>query len=141
MEVPRKITLLPLPPKYPESNVMENVWQFRRDNWVSNRVFLSYDHNVDHCSRAWHQFNDQPWRIMPIRLRGWAHPSWTIEFYITKPPITHETRAGFSAKAAAGTSASPSVTRSLTLAYGLSGRNTFRFESCVGRNPALLTGS
>jgi len=29
---PANITLLPLPPKCPELNVMENVWQFIRDN-------------------------------------------------------------------------------------------------------------
>jgi len=30
--VPDNITLLPLPPKCPELNVMENIWQFMRDN-------------------------------------------------------------------------------------------------------------
>ena len=33
-----------------------------RDNWLSNRVFKSYDDLVD-----------QPWRIMSIGLRQWAH--------------------------------------------------------------------
>jgi hypothetical protein len=33
--VPANITLLPLPPKCPELNVMENVWEFMRDNWLS----------------------------------------------------------------------------------------------------------
>ena len=33
------ITILPLPPKAPELNPVENVWQFIRDNWLSNRVF------------------------------------------------------------------------------------------------------
>lgn len=37
--VPDNITLLPLPPKCPELNVMENVWQFMRNSWLSNRVF------------------------------------------------------------------------------------------------------
>jgi hypothetical protein len=41
--VPDNITLLPLPPKCPELNVMENVWQFMRDNWLSNRVFRDHD--------------------------------------------------------------------------------------------------
>ena len=35
------ITLLPLPPKCPELNPAENVWQFIRDNWLSNRIFKS----------------------------------------------------------------------------------------------------
>jgi hypothetical protein len=37
--VPQNITLVPLPPKCPELNPVENVWQFMRDNWLSNRVF------------------------------------------------------------------------------------------------------
>jgi hypothetical protein len=37
--VPSNITLMPLPPKCPELNPVENVWQFMRDNWLSNRVF------------------------------------------------------------------------------------------------------
>ena len=31
--VPRNITLIPLPPKCPELNPVENSWQFMRDNW------------------------------------------------------------------------------------------------------------
>ena len=34
---------MPLPPKSPELNPVENTWQFIRDNWLSNRVFQSYD--------------------------------------------------------------------------------------------------
>jgi len=67
------ITLLPLPPRSPELNPAENVWQFMRDNWLSNRIFKSYDDIVDHCCFAWNQLVDQPWRIMSIGLRKWAH--------------------------------------------------------------------
>src|SRR5262249_45730634 len=41
--VPANITIIALPPKCPELNPVENVWQFMRDNWLSNRVFKSYD--------------------------------------------------------------------------------------------------
>jgi transposase len=71
--VPENITLLPLPPKCPELNPTENVWQFLRDNYLSNRVFKSYDDIVDHCCDAWNKLVDQPWRIMSIGLRDWAH--------------------------------------------------------------------
>ena len=67
--VPTNITILPLPPRSPELNPVENVWQFIRDNWLSNRVFKSYDDIVAHCCAAW---NDQPWRIRSIGRRGWA---------------------------------------------------------------------
>lgn len=73
--VPPNITLAPLPPKCPELNAMENVWQFMRDNWLSNRVFRSYDNIVDHCCDAWNKLTDQPWRIMSIGLRDWAYRS------------------------------------------------------------------
>ena len=73
LNVPDNITLLPLPPKCPELNVMENVWQFMRDNWLSNRIFQSYDDIVDHCCHAWNKLTAQPWRIMKIGLRDWAH--------------------------------------------------------------------
>ena len=52
---------------------MENVWQFMRDNWLSNRVFRDHDDIVDHCCHHWNRLIDQPWRIMSIGLRDWAH--------------------------------------------------------------------
>jgi hypothetical protein len=71
--VPPNITLMPLPPRCPELNPVENVWQFMRDNWLSNRIFKSYDDIVDHCCFAWNKLVDQPWRIMSIGMRHWAH--------------------------------------------------------------------
>ena len=71
--VPSNITILPLPPKCPELNPVENVWQFMRDNWLSNRVFQTYDAILDHCCEAWNKLIEQPWRIMSIGMRDWAH--------------------------------------------------------------------
>jgi len=71
--VPMNITLVPLPPKCPELNPVENIWQFLRDNWLSNRIFTSYENLLDHCCAAWNKLIDQPWRIMSIGLRDWAH--------------------------------------------------------------------
>lgn len=71
--VPNNITLLPLPPRSPELNPVENVWQFLRDNWLSNRVFGGYDDIVAHCCEAWNELIDQPWRIKSIGRREWAH--------------------------------------------------------------------
>ena len=64
--VPDNITLLPLPAKCPELNVMENVWQFMRDNWLSNRVFRDHDDIVAHCCHNGSRLIDQPWHIMSI---------------------------------------------------------------------------
>ena len=71
--VPPNITIVPLPPKCPELNAIENVWQFMRDNWLSNRVFQSHGDILDHCSQAWNKLIDQPWRIMSLGLRDWTH--------------------------------------------------------------------
>ena len=71
--VPATITLMPLPPKCPELNPVENVWQFLRDNWLSNRVFATYDDIVAHCCEAWNKLTDQPWHIISIGMRDWAH--------------------------------------------------------------------
>ncbi len=70
--VPDNITIVPLPARCPELNPQENVWQFMRDNWLSNRVFTSYDNIVDHCRYAWNKLVEQPWTIMSIGTREWA---------------------------------------------------------------------
>lgn len=43
LAVPGNITIIALPAKRPELNPVENIWQFMRDNWLSNRIFKSYD--------------------------------------------------------------------------------------------------
>jgi transposase len=55
---PVNITLMPLPAKCPELNPVENVWQFMRDNWLSNRICKSYDDILDHYCFAWNRFVD-----------------------------------------------------------------------------------
>ena len=73
LAVPPNITLMPLPPRAPELNPVENVWQDLRDNRLSNRVFNSYDDIVAHSCAAWNSLVDQPWTIMSIGCRQWAH--------------------------------------------------------------------
>jgi putative transposase len=41
--VPKNLTLIFLPSRAPELNPVENVWQYLRANWLSNRVFETYD--------------------------------------------------------------------------------------------------
>ena len=73
LEVPHNITLMALPPRAPELNPVENIWQFMRDNWLSNRVFQSYEDILDHCCHAWNNLVSQPERIASIGTRKWAH--------------------------------------------------------------------
>lgn len=73
LKTPDNITILPLPPRAPELNPVENVWQFMRENWLSNRVFHDYEQIVALCCDAWNKLTDQPWRIMSIGSRDWAN--------------------------------------------------------------------
>ncbi|ACL61106.1 conserved hypothetical protein [Methylobacterium nodulans ORS 2060] len=73
LAVPDNITLLPLPPRAPELNPVENVWQFLRDNRLGNRVFVSHEDVLDRCCKAWNRLIDQPWKIMSIGLCDWAY--------------------------------------------------------------------
>ena len=73
LPVPANITLLPLPARSPELNPVENLWQFLRNNWLGNRIFQSCTDILDHCCDAWKKLIAQPWRIMSIGPRCWAH--------------------------------------------------------------------
>ncbi len=73
LQVPDNITLMPLPPRSPELNPVENVWQFMRENRLSNRVFQNYDDILDHCCQAWNNLVSQPERIASIGTRKWAN--------------------------------------------------------------------
>jgi hypothetical protein len=46
-----------------------------RDNWLSNRVFKSYDDTLDHCCFAWNKLIDMLWKITSIGTRAWAYQS------------------------------------------------------------------
>ena len=78
LRVPTNISLLPLPPRSPELNGQENVWQFVRQNWLSNRVFQCFDDIVGHCCDAWNALIEQPWKIMSLAGRTWAAIGQTI---------------------------------------------------------------
>jgi transposase len=69
LAVPHNITIVPLPTKCPELNPQENIWQFMRDNWLSNRVFEDADALIDHCCNAWNKLEAQPWTIIHRHAR------------------------------------------------------------------------
>src|SRR5262249_18743178 len=49
LKVPSKHLALAAAPRAPELNGQQNIWQFRRQNWLSNRIFKSFDDIVNHC--------------------------------------------------------------------------------------------
>jgi len=71
--VPKNITIILLPSKSPELNPVENIWQYLRQNWLSNRIFEDYDAIIDAGCDAWNKLLAQPETIKSIGMRDWAH--------------------------------------------------------------------
>ena len=71
--VPKNLTLVLLPSRAPELNPVENVWQYLRQTWLSNRVFESYEAIIEAACKAWRNLLAQPDTITSIGLREWAH--------------------------------------------------------------------
>ena len=81
--IPENISIIPLPAKCPELNPVKNIWQFIRDNWLSNRIFESYNEIVDHCCDAWNKLIGQPARglrpLLAERVGGGADEHRLVE--------------------------------------------------------------
>lgn len=75
LDVPGNISIIAIPSKSPELNPQENIWQYMRENWLSNRVFETYEDIVEHCCQAWNKLTDRPDLIASIGMRKWAHGS------------------------------------------------------------------
>ena len=71
--MPRNITLIFLPSRSPELNPVEQIWQYIRANWLSNRVFETYDEIIDAACGAWNRLVKEPETITSIGMRDWAH--------------------------------------------------------------------
>ncbi|MEZ5842094.1 MAG: IS630 family transposase, partial [Hyphomicrobiales bacterium] len=73
LAVPDNISIVLLPSRSPELNPVENIWQYLRQNWLSNRVFETYDDILDAGCQAWNNLVAQPHTITSIGMRKWAH--------------------------------------------------------------------
>ncbi len=73
LKVPKNITIILLPSRSPELNPVENIWQYLRQNWLSNRVFETYDAILDAGCQAWNKLIEQPETITSIGMRKWAN--------------------------------------------------------------------
>ena len=58
--MPANITPILLPSRAPELNPIENIWQYMRANWLSNRVFETYELIIDAACEAWRKLIAQP---------------------------------------------------------------------------------
>ena len=73
LKLPKNLTIILLPSRSPELNPVENIWQYLRQNWLSNRVFDDYDAILAAGCDAWNRLIAQPETIMSIGMRDWAH--------------------------------------------------------------------
>jgi transposase len=75
LTIPKNITPILLPSRSPELNPVENIWQYLRANWLSNRVFETYEEISDAACEAWKKLTALPAVITSIGMRDWAHVS------------------------------------------------------------------
>ena len=66
------VTMLKLPPYSPELNPSERVWQYLKQNELSNRCYDSYEAIVDAACLTWNNLLKQPQRIRSLTARAWA---------------------------------------------------------------------
>ena len=77
LRLPEHLSRRPLPPKSPELNPTENVWQFLRQNKFSNRIFEGFEAIVEAACQACNSLIADPARITSIgtRQRATIRPS------------------------------------------------------------------
>jgi len=77
LEIPKNISLLMLPAYSPELNPVEQVWNYLRQRYLSNRAFKNYEEIESSCIKAWNNFADNSDLIQSIAHRQWASLSNT----------------------------------------------------------------
>lgn len=69
---PENITFVFLPSYSPELNSIEQVWQFLKQKWLSNRCFKNYDDIEEASVFAWNAFTAIEDAIKKLCSRNWA---------------------------------------------------------------------
>lgn len=66
LKVPENITIIKIPSYSPELNPAEKPWQYLKDNYLSQRIFSSYNDIVDACQIAWNKMTAEKGRIKSL---------------------------------------------------------------------------
>ena len=72
LKIPENLTLLPIPSAASSVIAGENIWQYLRQTYLSNRIFAGYDEIIDACCDAWRRLEAEAGRIQSIATRSWA---------------------------------------------------------------------
>jgi transposase len=85
--VPENITPIFLPSQAPELNPVENIWQYLRQNWLSNTVFENYDAIVDAACDAWRKLIGSPNALHPLECKMGLYRSalMTVGYHPHRP--------------------------------------------------------
>ena len=66
VEIPKNVTIIPLPPYSPQLNPIEKLWQYLRQHYWSNRIYEGYDHLRQAANDAWQKVCLNPSQIKSI---------------------------------------------------------------------------
>ena len=83
LAVPENITPIFLPSRAPELNPVENVWQYLRQNWLSNTVFENYDAISTRPATHGESSSPSPNGLHPSNARLGSHRSALMTVGIT----------------------------------------------------------
>jgi transposase len=72
LKTPPNRAIFYLPPYSPELNPQENIWEYLKNNFLSNKVFDDLEHINHACCQAWNLLCNEPGRIKSIASRSWA---------------------------------------------------------------------
>ena len=75
LDWPANVRALFIPARCPELNPAEQIWQYLRQNYLSNRVFPTYHDILDAACEAWNKLLAEAGRITSIATRNWAAAS------------------------------------------------------------------
>jgi hypothetical protein len=72
LKVPPNMTIIHLPSYSPELNPQENIWEYLKNNFLSNKVFEGLEDITNVCCDAWNTLCQETGRIRTIGNRKWA---------------------------------------------------------------------
>jgi len=71
LAVPGNLTLAFLPPYSPELNVIERVWLYLKERYLSHRVWPDYQAILDAVCDAWNKLIDETGRLKSLTHVPW----------------------------------------------------------------------
>jgi hypothetical protein len=72
LKPPANMSIVHLPSYSPELNPHENVWEYLKNNYLSNTVYDNLEHVTKACCEAWNALCNEPGRIRSIGVRQWT---------------------------------------------------------------------